>query len=206
MARGRKKKTVTKTSTVSGTQNIGYQGKINLSVKHGNRTIINKSFSNSGRCKLFKFIASCLAGSLSQQAKPVKIKLFSYPGELRMPNEFSWHDDSAYLTEVSPYILYDTAPTIRLKHDPNASGGNDDGDYYEVSFHFNVPFAYIAGAKIHAVGLYPNNAISTTGDVYAYYLFANEQKTEWDAISIGDATGDFSLIISWTLSISNKEN
>ena len=202
----RKKKVVSKTSTVTGTQSIGYQGTINLSVKHGNRTIINKQYHNNGRYKLFKFIASCLAGNVGQQAKPVKIKLFDYPSETQTPANFSWFTDSRYLTEVSPYILYDATPTIKLKHNVNITDGNNDTDYYEVNFHFNIPFAYIAGAKIYAVGLYPNNAVDPKNDVYAYYLFTNEEKTDWDEVVIGDTTSDFSLIINWTLSISNKEN
>ena len=77
---GRKKKAKqTEDTTLNGTQSISYQGNIKLSINRGNKTIMTKNYHNAGMPNLFKFLANCLAGNISEFMRPVKIKLFDFP-------------------------------------------------------------------------------------------------------------------------------
>lgn len=62
-----------------GEQNIGYQGMVSVKIQRGNRIISSKTYHNSGMPSLFRFLANCLAGSVSANGRPVKIKLFEFP-------------------------------------------------------------------------------------------------------------------------------
>lgn len=82
-----KKKTKTKQRPnadvhASGEQSIGYQGTVSVKIQRGNKIISSNTYHNSGMPNLFKFLANCLAGSISADGKPVKIKLFEFPREL----------------------------------------------------------------------------------------------------------------------------
>lgn len=101
-----KKKTKVKQKPIkdlhaSGEQNIGYQGKVSVKIQRGNKIISSKVYHNSGMPNLFKFLANCLAGNISANGKPVKIKLFEFPSgllnkensdEIKSPTEFNWNN------------------------------------------------------------------------------------------------------------------
>ena len=62
-----------------GEQNISYQGRVSVKIQRGNKIISSKTYHNSGMPSLFKFLANCLAGNISANGRPVKIKLFEFP-------------------------------------------------------------------------------------------------------------------------------
>lgn len=198
---GRKKKKQTdSTIKESETQAIGYQGSISVSVKRGDKTILKRSYHNSGMPNLFRYIANVVAGNSANELRPVKIKLFNYADTTQdalTPANFKWDSASPYLEAVTPYVLFDTTPVVR-------SGGNSGEEAsYGTTLHFRIPSSYISNPVIHVVALYPNNAAGKN-DLSAYYTFADEKnKNSWKPIDMSDSVGDFSIIIEWTLETSN---
>ena len=199
-----KKKTVATANIVAtGTQTINYMGKLNVKLTHGNKVIHTKQYTNSGMPNLFKFLCSALAGTYVDKHRPCQIKLFSFLDYLKTkPNEFKWDnaENKNNLLEMSSWITYDSSPVMQ-----------QDGDTYIVTYHFRIPFTRIAnsstsdGALIHAVGLYPANAIDKIKDISAYYLFVDEDnKKEWDALDLKNNSENYSIIIDWTLTVLNK--
>jgi len=192
MARGRKKKAIQKEETViQGTQAISYQGSINLSINNGKKVLVRKKYHNKGMPNLFRFLANCLAGNNSDNLRPVKIKLFYNKDTAATPNAFDWA--TASLTAVSPYILFDSTPVIKE---------NKEAESFEVTFHFRVPFSHISGDTIHLIGLFKSDATDDKQDVSAYYLLSEDNS--WTPIDLSGVSANYSLIIEWTLKISNK--
>ena len=209
---GRKKKVQTPepasgTITTEGTQSIGYQGTIEVSIKHGNRTIVNKKYHNNGLEPLFRFLANCLGGNITESLRPTKLRLFIYEDAEKSenpttddtvikPSEFTWTSDHVTkLTSISPFITYNTTPFLQK-----------EGESYTVTLHFSIPFAYITDNKVYAMGLYPNN-ITNNIDASAYFLYTEltqDKQLIWKPLDLTTASGDFTFVISWKLSISNK--
>ena len=54
------------------------------------------------------------------------------------------------------------------------------------------------------IGLYPNNAIDPCEDVTAYYLFSDDQQKEWEPLELDESVGNYSIVVEWTLALSNK--
>lgn len=212
---GRKKKikaNITTNSIVSGTQLLEYQGNVNFSIARGNKIISTKKYHNAGMPNLFKFLANCIAGNNNSQLRPTQIKLFKYPGAIvanaESPANFVWStvwensDPTLAPFAVSPYVLYNTTPVIERKKLTD----NDIAEnvYYQITFHFRIPYTFIADNTIHMVGFYPNNAADDATDVLAYYLFTTTDKQRWDPLVISGDINNFSIIIDWTISIANK--
>lgn len=207
---------INNTTTIGGSQYINYQGNISVSIVKNNKVLQTKKFHNSGMPKLFEFLAKALGGNTSEYLRPVKIKLFRYPGAdttggLTPTNfnwEVAWNEGEQSPTAVSPYIWYNATPVIKKTAKTNTSGISATTyaeDYqYEVTFHFTVPAAYISEDTIHIVGFYPNSATNDIEDVSAYYLFTKDDGKLWDPIAISKISGNFSIFIDWTLIISNK--
>lgn len=60
---------------------------------------------------------------------------------------------------------------------------------------------------IHMVGFYPNNTFPGNEiDASAYYLFVNDDGDKWAPIELENVTGNFSIIIDWTMAVMNKPN
>lgn len=220
-----KKKTKTKQEPIkdlhaSGEQSIGYQGKVSVKIQRGNKIISSKTYHNSGMPNLFRFLANCLAGSISTNGKPVKIKLFEFPSklinrensnEIKSPTEFNWNTiwgkDSSPIV-VSPFVSYDSLPLVTSgKSTENTDQAKDaetpiENTYYSTTLHFRIPSSYLSGQSVHLIGLYPNSATSDKDDVLAYYLLTDNN--EWAPIDLSNITSTFSLIIDWTLAIKNK--
>ena len=210
--------TITKESPskvkVASSQKIGYQGRIVVKVMRGNKLIETKQFKNHGLPLLFKFLCNALIGTETNTNRPTKIKLFTLIDEAAPLNNFNWNtafdislDDqqtNPRLSAISPYIPFDTTPTISLiKADSKLN--DETQNYYEVTYHFRIPYALLFGSKIHAVGLYSNNAIDgNEQNAYAYYLFTNETGDDWGPLEPEGLSNNFSLIFEWTLSIMNN--
>ena len=159
---GRKKKTQKQAVVVQADQ-LGYQGSIQLQLACGNKILSTKQYHNCGMPSLWRFIATCLAGSKAEQLRPTKIKLFSYaPADNsndscpvdKLPDNFNWAQAFANheIIEATPYITYSAAPVMEPK--PNY----DTTTRYDVILHFTIPAYYISKEKIFIVGLYPTNA------------------------------------------------
>jgi len=204
----------------SGVQSFGYQGKVKVSLCRGNQILSTKEYHNNGMPDLFKFLANALAGNYLSFLRPVKIKLFKFPhaettatdpDHLTVSN-FKWANcwgaESGYVDKppvgITPYILYDVAPVVKKVLNEGVLAPTSDDYHYETTFHFRIPFSYISDTTAHAVGFFPNEAVDDATEVSAYYLFTNAEGTDWDPLLIPESTGNFSIIIEWTMSISNK--
>lgn len=197
MARKRKtKKQVAKAvelSTPTEKQELSYQGKVSVKVMHGNKIISTKTFKNKGMPNLFKFISHALAGSFYSEMRPCKIKLFytqtAVEGDTPIfaPSDFKWDgDNSTSKQEISPYVVYDATPIVSYNEES-----------YETLFRFKIPFTWLFGNEYNIVGLF-----NSKDEICAYYLFTNNN--EWDTQKLTEAAGNYSLIIEWTMSVSNK--
>lgn len=195
---GRKKKNTQKT-VVTSTQQIGYQGSINLNIANGKRTLLTKKYHNSGRYKLFKFLANCLAGNFAEPLRPVKVRLYYLPNatldehdpEFIAADEFNFETQNNKLIAASPFIVYDATPVIDETNENNV----------KITLHYSIPFAYISKEKIHIIALYSSNS-SGTNEASAYYVLKDNDG--WDPLDLTDIVGDYSIIFNWELAISNK--
>lgn len=194
-------KKITETITASGNQPINYLGEITVKVNHGNKTISTKKYSNSGMPSLFKFLCSALAGSYTESLRPCQIKLFTYDRAYdseATPAAFNWEEaiSQGSLIASSPLVAYSNSPKIKR------IAGVNGKDYYEVTYHFRVPFTLISNKILHAVGLFPRNE----DEISAYYLFTKKEEgqTSWESLELSDTAGNFSVILDWTMTVMNK--
>lgn len=205
----RKKKTTKKiterlASVQASSQQIEYQGRVKLQVLHGNKIISTKAFKNRGLPNLFKYISYALAGQNYSDLRPCKICIFksSTTGDLSNPVNFNWDDayNNKKMSIASPYIAYDATPVVRQE-----SNGS-----YSTTFRFKVPFNWLYLKEFNVIGLFTED-----DDPCAYYLFTetstiqdesgqNNEISSWDNQKLDDITGNFSLIVEWTMEVSNK--
>lgn len=176
---------------------IGYNGNLSVLIKNGNRTISKKAYHNMGHVKLFQFICNCLAGTFTETARPCRIRLY----KANNPNSFdaSTESDRSTWTDgdvVSSFIYADTTTV------PNAPGDGTTTNAYQVTYHFRIPLAFIQD-NIYKVALYSQIG-SAFDDICASFFFTNSNETAWDPIIISNLRGNFSVIIEWTMTVSNK--
>lgn len=97
-------------------QALGYQGKVCIKIMSGNKIISTKHLKNKGDITLFKFLCQALAGQFQPQMRPCKIKLYDFQNtEIVTPDTFNFTDAEKvipYLYEVSPFVVYDSTPTV----------------------------------------------------------------------------------------------
>ena len=199
-----KKIETTQTPINTEAQSLKYQGKIKLQVLHGNKVISTKDYSNNGLPSLFKYLSYALAGQYYESLRPRKICIFKCQseGDLSNPINFNW--DNVYNTNqlqtASPFVAYDATPIIK----------NNNSNGYSTTFRFKVPFNWLYLKEFNVMGLFTEN-----NEACAYYLFTKETSkigedgkeltdSAWDNQKLDDITGNFSLIIEWTMEISNK--
>ena len=117
-------------------------------------------------------------------------------GAYTNPATFVWEDayKNSLLTEVSPYIVYDASPVISAA-----------GEGYATTFRFKIPASWLYKKAFNVIGLFSENNTSC-----AYYLCTKPKgdDVEWDTTALTqelkDVTGNYSLIIEWTMEVSNK--
>lgn len=217
---------ITNNLPIDGLQNIGYKGQVTVKLTNGKTTLKTTTYKNSGMISLFKFLCNCLAGNYTDTLRPCKIKFFCYDNAFDLseeysPANFNWgavFDGSSPAEEpyeVTPYIVYETTPVIKyVKEQRDPITNTTIPAHYETTFHFRVPFSMISGKSsenntgtmIHMVGIFPNNATSNQ-EVSAYYLFTTKDEAgilQWDPIVLDGIVGNYSLILDWTMSVSNK--
>lgn len=194
-----KKKTITPEKPKATTTSIGYEGTIKMTVKKGSKTVSTKTFKNHGCPKLFEFIAKAIAGDFTTKLMPTRIALFS-----RTTAETIDNPAFTNATRCSNFIYRNSsvAPT------PKKEGEKVVG--YDVTLSFNIPTAYITADEIAKLGLFTSDIDNDTPDLSeelcAYYLFLNEDKTNWKEEDITAYRGkNYSLYIDWTLTIQNNK-
>lgn len=196
-----RKKKVTKNSTeqkitTAQSHPLVYQGKVKIQVARGTKILSSKTYTNNGLPNLFKYISHALAGSYYPSLRPCKIKVLKYDrvgSDAKTPTTFMWETDKQDLVEISPYIAYDATPIVKTTVNS-----------YATVFRFKIPFDWLFARTFNIIGLY-----SEANGECAYFLFTKpDAETEglvvWDTQNLGDETGNDSLIIEWTMEVSNK--
>lgn len=187
--------------TVAKIDGLNYSGQLVVKILSGNKVISTQTYHNNGRETLFKFLCNALAGNYIERQRPCQIKLFSYSSALKTnstPSDFNWEtafEDESAPTGITPFRDYDIVPVISKTQLDNYAT-------YKTTYHFRIPFTLISGTTIHMAGLYPKNTIYDK-NASAYYLFTNDDGTEWQPIEITDNAGNFSLVIDWILTFHN---
>lgn len=185
--------------TTAQNNSISYQGKVKLQLLHGTKVISTHNYLNKGLPDLFKYISNALAGISYTTLRPCKVALFycaTETGAYMNPATFVWEDayKNSLLTEVSPYIVYDASPVISAA-----------GEGYATTFRFKIPASWLYKKAFNVIGLFSENNTSC-----AYYLCTKPKSdgVEWDTTDLTqelkDVTGNYSLIIEWTMEVSNK--
>ena len=173
---------------------LSYQGRVTVQVLHGDKVITTKKYTNNGLPDLFKYISYALAGTSYNALRPCKIALLSCPntGGYANPTTFDWNTalNNNALVEVSPYVVYDASPVVT-----STSTG------YATIFRFKIPFNWLYKNSFNVLGLFTEN-----NSACAYFLFTKDSGDTkiWDTQNIGDVTGNYSLVVEWTMEISNK--
>lgn len=181
--------------------NIGYQGKIKVSIMCGKKVISSKVYHNRGTKKLFQFICEALAGNYRPGLRPMYIRAFTNDEleEAMLPDTYKFNEDLA----VTPYIMYETTA---FAGNGNAEDGESTTDTYSVVYTFKIPYAFISGTKISKVALYPQNRSNANTDKCAFYGFVNPDTNDWDSIDLeqGDfLNGNFCIVMEWKMTLSN---
>lgn len=169
--------------------NLGYEGKVKLTLRNRKHILQTKTYKNSGTSKLFEFLGHCLAGSFDFNTKrllPTKLALLYNTAE---DSELG----KANATEViqqSSFIGLAQSPAIIME---------EDG--VKVIYSFEVPRNQIAGT-FNQIALY-GAGVTTPKEFSAYYYltdgashFENQRVNEWSSTTI--------LLIEWELTLTNK--
>lgn len=70
---------------------------------------------------------------------------------------------------------------------------------YSAKYHFRIPYLCLVNkAKVYKMAIYPEVIASLKDDMSAYYIVDEDEY-----IQIPDAGGNFTVIIDWTLNITN---
>lgn len=188
------------------TQGITYEGRLNVQIKRGGKTISSSTYKNTGRTKLFKFLADCMTGVYSKDSRPCKLILFkkNIISEDEDPaNDKSW-DFTASCKATPDGIVYTNAAFSLIEP---ISGEITGKEGYEISYEFKIPFSYIT-ADIYKAAMYPNLISDSDTDRLAYFGFVKKNQatgeTNWDEIKKPNDGEEYTLLLVWTMTINNK--
>lgn len=185
---------------VSG-NSLAYQGRVKFQILHGKTVVSTKQFSNNGLPDLFKYLSHALTGVYYSSLRPCKIALYEYPirADTDDPNNFNWQSaiENNILVAASPYVPYDATPVV-------TASTSDGITTYSTTFRFKIPFNWLYRKTFNVIGLFTEDTSAC-----AYYLFTKDSangdgKKEWDTQELDDIVGNFSLVVDWTMEISNK--
>lgn len=158
-------------------QKLGYTGTVKVSVKRGNSIISSKTYKNNGSNRLFLFLHECLVGSYNKAegSRPSRIKLY---------NSISTGSEEE-LTALTNYIP---------GNDFEVSNANGESI---ALLHFTIPKSFFISIDklLNKVRLYPKNSIDEKD------WSAECNLTE--AIDIRNLSENTTLIIEWSLKVSN---
>lgn len=197
----------TKEKETKTTQGITYEGRLNVQIKRGGKTISSSTYKNTGRTKLFKFLADCMTGVYSKDSRPCKLILFNkkntIPEDEDPADDKSW-DFSASYKATPDGIVYTNASFSFIEPISSEITGKEG---YEVNYEFKIPFSYIT-ADIYKAAMYPNLISDSDTDRLAYFGFVTKNQatgeTTWDEIEKPNDGEEYTLLLVWTMTINNK--
>lgn len=176
-----------------------YTGTVTVSAYLGERLIQQETHHNAGLQNLFKFIGSCLQGNWAEakSKKPSKIVLLrAATGE----NLTIGSDDCSNPIENASYWSSTYAvcsPAAYTNAAVSKITSVEGKPASAVTYHFSIPFLkLLSGSKVQKLMLLPSNVSDYAREACAYYILKNE-------IEIPEASGNFTLVIDWTLTFTN---
>lgn len=193
----RKKKEIKEKAEIKSTGGIGYQGRVSVKVMNGKKVIASRTSHNTGCAKLWEFICKCISGSFIWNERPCRLALFGLLDSDDKPDNPKFTNDSLISSIIPVQIV---SP---LQEAVDESGQPIDGK--QVVFSFSIPSTYIFGTEIYKLALCPQTITDFTSkdDLDAYYLFKNDEGN-WVPFDLEDFRGNFSLVVEWTMVITNK--
>lgn len=186
-------------------EGLRYSGDVEITLMDGDRVVSKRKCHNTGCKKLFMFFANSLSGdwSAARTSRPCKIVLFKTGDDEALYDGDKKIFDSAYWTEeekVSTVVLHDSAVTAAPIYVRTESGTVCIG--YGAKYHFRIPYLCLANRSIVTkMAIYPEVISSLKEDMSAYYIV-----DEGEGIQVPDAGGNFTIIVDWTLNITNADN
>lgn len=120
--------------TINKLNSVSYTGNVKIELFNGKRKLQQYCTHNTGKQRLFDFLANCLVGNFNaaKSAMPCRVACFNNEDKL-----------------VSKYVYYDSAAVDRTTN-------GKDGTL--VIYRFRIPYTcLIAGGTIKKVALYSNN-------------------------------------------------
>lgn len=179
-----------------------YTGTVTVSSYLGDRLIQQETHHNTGLIKLFRFIGNCLQGNFfeAKYNRPCKIVLLregtgeddlenSTPLNLNALDAKERHFWSSEYAVCGP-ILYDSAAQVETDTRSNPTSA--------VTYHFRIPFLkLVSGTKIKKLLLLPTITTDYVTDACAYFVLP-------EPIEVPRASGNFTVIIDWTLTFTNS--
>jgi hypothetical protein len=154
-------KTINKLSTIS------YNGQVTVKAIDGKRTLYSYKSHNTGKQKLFDFLANCLIGNFvaAKSAMPCRIACFS--GKVSKD------------TKVSTYVYRDSSNYLDNKTDGST----------EVVFRFRIPYTCLkAGTTINYFALFPDVPSDPKTDCCAEFMLA-------DGINVPNSGGNYTILV-----------
>ena len=222
---GRKKKTIESEKEIkieTPVNSFAYTGKINVSLKRGNKTCFSKQFKNKGRWPLFHFLNVCLSGNYSSADafRPRYINAFGnqeWEGKVEPVIDDSGTPGTTMIDYFNlntkktvssiPYLSIPDVETIR----ENVQIGSSF-----IKYKFNIPFSQIVDKEhINAFALYAA-PINNSGDLNkieqpcVFFFLKDENNNVINLLNINPEdpiipdSEEYSIYIEWKLSVGNK--
>ena len=179
-----------------------YTGTVTVSSYLGDRLIQTQTKHNAGLPKLFSFIANCLEGAwtVAKDSRPCKLALLkSEDGEdfNKLNADGTANTNCSTPTTKPDYWSINYAVATPIMYD-TAVVSTSNNLTSSITYHFRVPFlSLVGGSAIKKLMLLPAIASSYAQDACAYYVL-NEP------IEVPTASGNFTVIVDWTLTFTNQ--
>jgi len=194
------KKKTQKIAEVNLSDGLHYQGNVKVSIVKNKKVLSTNYYHNTGYINLFKFICNCLAGVYDDADRPCKIVLYTAAAE--GGDTPSNPDFSSSLIRTATAIYISTSPVVKT---------NTEETNYTVTYHFSIPYAFITTTnteKIYKAALLKNKVnlkyTTPSTELLASYCFTKNEGKDWDPITINKTeSGNYDLVIEWTMTIKN---
>jgi hypothetical protein len=172
---------------------LGYEGKVTLTLKSGNRVLKTQTYKNNGTANLFKFLGYCLIGSSSdvKHLLPTKIALL--------------HNQSqGGISSANPNNVELRSGFVGLAHPPSIVSSSNSAEV-KVTYSFEVGRNTING-NFNQVALYGDGCTHPVTDMpncAAYYYLSDSSQNVFESEDIALWSATTVLLIDWELSLSN---
>ena len=171
---------------------LGYEGKVTLTLKSGDRILGSQTYKNNGTANLFKFLGYCLMGNASdvEHLLPTKIALL--------------YNHSPRILNANPNNVELRSGFIGLAHPPSIVSSSSTNEV-KVTYSFEARRDTISG-NFNQVALYGDGCAHPVEDMpncAAYYYLADSSQNEFEAEDVALWSSTTVLLVDWELSFSN---